>query len=95
MISAVAGEPAEGLHQFRSQFYAAGVDLETALKNLALATDNIEKAAGGLSVENSAAFIFDFFKTAAPALLAAAVPFRIFCGVVSHRLFLTLLSPGS
>ena len=58
MITAVTGEPSEGRDQFRRQLYTAGIDLETALKNFAAATDNVKKAAGGLGVEDIAAFIF-------------------------------------
>ncbi len=80
MISAVTWKPSQGLDQFRSQFYTTWIDLKTSLEDLALATDNVKKAARCLGVEDIAAFIFDFFKTAAAALLTAAVPIRIFGG---------------
>jgi hypothetical protein len=95
MVSAVTGEPSQGPDQFRSQFYTAGIDLKTALKNLALAADNVKKAAGGLGVEDIAAFIFYFFKTAATTLFAAAVPLVVIGSEVNHLLFSTLLSLGS
>lgn len=78
MVPAVTREPSQGLHQFRSQLYAARIDLEAALENFAPATDNIEKAAGGPCVEYVAALILDFFETAFPALFAAAVPITLF-----------------
>ena len=95
MIPTVTGEPSQGLNQFRSQFYTTGINLKTTLKNLALATDHVKKAAGGLGVEDIAALIFYLFKTAAPTLLAAAVPIRIFCSAVSRHLFFTSLNLGS
>lgn len=78
MISTVRGEPAQGLYQFRSQLYAAGIDLEPALENLAAAADHIKETAGRLHVENITTLVLYFFKAAAPALFAAAVPIRAF-----------------
>lgn len=89
------GEPSKVLNQFRSQFYTAWTDFKTSLINPALATDYVEKSAGGLGVEDIAALIFDFFKTAATTLQAAAVPIRIFGRKIIHRLLFTLLNPGS
>ena len=91
MVSAVTGEPLQGLNQFRRQLYAAGIDLKPALENLAAAGDHIKKPTGGLHIENIAPLIFYFFKTTAPALFAAPVPIRIFSRDVGHRLFFTLL----
>jgi hypothetical protein len=94
MVAAVTGKPPQGLDQLRSQFYAAGIDLKTALKNFALAADNIKKATGGPCVENITAFILYFFKTAFPALLAAAVPISIFGSQISRHLFFPSLNLG-
>jgi hypothetical protein len=74
MIAAVTGEPAQRLHQFWRQLDATGIDLEAAIKNPALTSNNIKKTARGHGVENVAPLIFYFFKTATPALFAAAVP---------------------
>jgi len=78
MISAVAGKPSQGLYQFRCQLYAAGVDLKPALEYLAAAGDHVKKTTGRLHIENITSLVLYFFKTAAPALLAETVPFRIF-----------------
>jgi hypothetical protein len=88
MISAVTRKPSQGPDQFRSQFYTTWIDLKTAFKNFALATDNVKKAARCLGVEDIAALIFNLFKTAAATLFATAIPIRIFGGYVSHHLFL-------
>jgi hypothetical protein len=80
MISAVTRKPAQGLDQFQSQFYTTGINLETALEDFTLTTDNIKKAAGGLSVEYIAPLILYFFKTTATTLFAATVPIGIFNG---------------
>ena len=91
MISAVAREPLQGLNQFRRQLHAAGIDLKAALENLAAAGDHVKKTTGRLHIEDITPFIFYFFKTAAPALLAATVPIGIFGREVGHRLFFTPL----
>lgn len=87
MISAVAGEPSQSLDQFRSQFHTTGIDLKTALINFALTTDHVKKAASRLGVKDIAALIFNFFKTTAPALFAAAVPIGIYGGQISRHFF--------
>ena len=90
MVAAVPREPAQGLNQFRRQLYAAGIDLETPLKNLAPAGDNIKKTTGRLHIEDITPFIFYLFKTAASALFAATVPIGIPTGYASSHLFLPL-----
>lgn len=91
MVSAVAGEPSQGLNQFRRQLYTAGIDFKTALIDFTPTSNNVKKTTGRLHIKNIAPFIFYFFKTAAPALLAAAVPIRALGRDVGHRLFFTLL----
>ena len=95
MITAVTGKPPQGLDQFRSQFYTAGIDLEPALEDFAPATDNIKKTTCRLGIEDGTAIVFNFFKTTAPALQATAIPVRIFDDTVGHHLLFAPLRSGS
>lgn len=92
MVSAVTRKPSQGLNQFRSQLHTAWIYFKTPLKNFALAADYVQKATGGPGVEYITTLILDFFKTAFPALFAAAVPISIFGRQISRHLFFTSLS---
>lgn len=94
-IAAVTGEPAQGLNQFRSQLYTAGIDFKSALKNFAFTADHIEETTGGPGVEYITTLILYFFKTTFTALSAAAVPISSFGKHISRHLFFTSLNPGS
>ena len=93
-IAAVTGEPTQGFHQLRRQFYATGIYLKPALENFTLTCDNIKKPTRHPGVKNIAAIILYFFKTAFPALLAATIPISIFGTQISRHLFITSLNLG-
>lgn len=93
MVAALSREPAEGLNQFRSQLYAAGIDLESPLENLAPTGDNIKKTTCRLHIEDITPVILYLFETAAPALFAATVPIEIPSGFAGCHLFFTPLTP--
>jgi len=63
-------QPLEPCDQFRGQLDAFRVYAEAALVDLAFPGNNIEIAAGGLGIEDSAVVIFNLFKTAETALPA-------------------------
>ena len=91
MIPAIAGEPAQTLHQLRCQLYATRIDLKAPRKNLAAAAVNVEKTAGRLHIEYISPLVFYLFEAAATAFFATAVPICVICSTISHRLFLAAL----
>lgn len=83
-VAAITGKPVQGRNQLRRQLNAAGIDIEASLENLAAPGSHVQVAAGGLSVEDGAPLILQFFKAAEATLFAEVVPVVTAVVSISH-----------